>query len=82
MFRLDLAAITLSDGGAVRIRPIGADGDIAAVVQRWNGSTWVSGPSVVDWANGRPATADELAALGIPACDWPSTPPSASPSGT
>ena len=74
MFRLDLATITLSDGVAVRIRPVGPDGDITAVVEGWNGSAWVTGPTVLDWANGRPATARELATLGIPASDWPSTP--------
>ena len=74
MFRLDLATITLAGGEAVRIRPVGPDGEIAAVVERWNGSAWVTGPDVVDWVNGRPATEEELAALGIPAADWPSTP--------
>jgi hypothetical protein len=74
MFRLDLATITLSNGVAVRIRPVGPGDEITAVVERWNGSAWVTGPDVVDWANGRPATAKELAALGIPTADWPSTP--------
>jgi hypothetical protein len=74
VFRLDLATITLSGGIAVRIRPVGPDGDIGPVVERWNGSAWVTGPDVVDWANGRPATADELAALRIPTSDWPSKP--------
>jgi hypothetical protein len=72
MFRLGLSTITLSDGYAVRIRPVAPDGDIATVVERWNGSAWVTGPDVVDWANGRPATAAELAALGIPTSDSPS----------
>jgi hypothetical protein len=66
MFRLDLSAITVSDGHAVRIRPVTRDGDIATVIERWNGSAWVTGSDVVEWANGRPATAEELAALGIP----------------
>jgi hypothetical protein len=82
MFRLDLAAITLSNGVAVRIRPVGPDGEIAPIVQRWNGSAWVTGPDVVDWANGRPATADELAALGIPTSDWPASPPPVDPGRT
>jgi hypothetical protein len=76
MFRLELSTITLSGGYAVRLRPVSPGGDIAAVVERWNGAAWVSGPDVVAWANGRPATADELAALGIPISDWP---PSMSP---
>lgn len=66
----------------MRIRPVGPDGDIATVVEGWNGSAWVTGPDVVDWANGRPATAEELAALGIPASDWPASPPSVSSGGT
>jgi hypothetical protein len=80
MFRLELATITLSGGCAVRIRPVTPDGDIAVVVERWDGSAWVTGPDVVDWANGRPATAEELAALGIPTSDWPAFPPPAGPS--
>ena len=74
MFRLELSAITLSNGNALRIRPVTPGGDIAAVVERWNGSAWVRGGDVVDWANGRPATSQELAALGIPTSDWPSAP--------
>ena len=73
MFRLELSAITLSEGDAIRIRPVAPGGDIVAVVERWNGSAWVTGPDVVDWANGRPATPKELAALGIPISDWPSS---------
>jgi hypothetical protein len=75
MFRLDLSIITLSNGSAVRIRPVTSDDDIAPVVERWNGSAWVTGPDVVDWANGRPATLEELAALAIPASDWPASRP-------
>ena len=75
MFRLELATITISNGCAVRIRPVSPGGDIAAVVERWDGSAWVIGSDVVDWANGRPATAGELEALGIPNSDWPSFPP-------
>jgi hypothetical protein len=66
MFRLALSAITLSNGVALRLRPLTPGGDTATVVERWTGSTWVAGADVVDWANGRPATAEELAALGIP----------------
>jgi hypothetical protein len=66
MFRLELSAITLSNGYAVRIRPVTPGGDIVPVVERWNGSAWVTGPDVVDWANGRPGTTEELVALGIP----------------
>jgi hypothetical protein len=76
MFRLELSAITLSGGYAVRIRPVAAGADSKTVVERWNGSAWVTGSDVVDWANGRPATAGELEALGIPRSDWPSDPPS------
>ena len=72
MFRLELSAITMTGEYAVRIRPLTQGGDPAVVVERWNGSEWVPGPDVVDWANGRPATATELADLGIPASDWPS----------
>lgn len=72
MFRLQLSAITLTRGYAVRIRPVTPDGDVSAVVERWNGSAWVPGPDVVEWANGRPATPTELADLGIPTSDWPS----------
>ncbi len=82
MFRLELSAITLSEGYAVRIRPVAPGGDIVTVVERWNGSAWVPGPDVVDWANGRPATAKELAELGIPTSDWPFKPPSTRPTGT
>jgi hypothetical protein len=82
MFRRDLATITLMEGIAVRIRPVGPGDDLAPVVERWNGFAWVTGGDVVDWANGRPATAAELAALGIPASDWPSNPPSTSSGGT
>ena len=59
----------------MRIRPVMPGGDITTVVERWNGSAWVTGPDVIDWANGRRATAEELAALGIPTSDWPSPPP-------
>jgi hypothetical protein len=76
MFRLDLATITLAEGVAVRIRPVGPGGDVATVVERWNGSAWVTGADVVAWANGRPATAAELAALVIPTSDWPPNLPS------
>ena len=72
MFRLELSAITVTEGYAVRIRPVTPGGDLSVVVERWNGSAWIPGPDVVDWANGRPATATELADLGIPASDWPS----------
>lgn len=82
MFRLDLAAITLADGVAIRLRPVGLGGDVATVVERWNGSAWVTGGDVVDWANGRPATPAELAALGIPTSDWPSNPSPLSSGGT
>ena len=75
MFRLELATITISNGCAVRIRPVSPGGDVAAVVERWDGSAWVIGCDVVDWANGRPATAGELAALGIPMSDWRAPPP-------
>jgi hypothetical protein len=71
MFRLELATITLSNGCAVRLRPVTPGGDIAAVVERWNGSAWITGADVLDWANGRPATVEELIALGIPRSDWP-----------
>jgi hypothetical protein len=83
MFRLELSAITLSEGYAVRIRPVTAGGDIRTVVERWNGSAWVTGSDVVEWANGRRATVQELAALGIPTSDWPPPPrPSTRSSGT
>jgi hypothetical protein len=82
MFRLELSAITLSEGYAVRIRPVTPGGDIRPVVERWNGTAWVPGPDVVDWANGRLATAKELAELGIPASDWPSDRPSGDRPGT
>lgn len=72
MFRLELSAITLSDGYAVRIRPVGPGGDVVAIVERWNGAAWITAGDVVEWANGRPATAEDLAALGIPTSDWPS----------
>jgi hypothetical protein len=76
MFRLELSAITLSpEGLAVRIRPCAPGDNTGVVVEGWDGSAWVSGPDVVDWANGRPATPEELAALGIPNSDWPSLPP-------
>jgi hypothetical protein len=65
MFRLDLAAITLADGVAVRLRPVGPGGDVATVVERWNGSAWVTGGD----------------ALGIPTSDWPSNPPPLSSGG-
>ena len=55
----------------MRIRPVTPGGDLSVVVERWNGSAWAPGPDVVDWANGRPATATELADLGIPPSDWP-----------
>ena len=71
VFRLELSAITMAGGYAVRIRPVTPGGDPAVVVERWNGSAWVPGPDVVDWANGRPATARELADLGISPSDWP-----------
>ena len=75
MFRLELSAITLSPAGlAIRIRPCAPGGNSAVVVEGWDGSAWVTGPDVVDWANGRPATPEELAALGIPSSDWPLLP--------
>jgi hypothetical protein len=76
MFRLELSAITLSEGYAVRIRPVTPGDNIETVVEQWNGSAWVTGADVVEWANGRRATEAELAALGIPRSDWPSNPAS------
>ena len=81
MSRLELSAITLSPAGlAVRIRPCAPGHDVTVVVEGWDGSAWVTGPDVVDWANGRPATPEELAALGIPTADWPPPPASAATS--
>lgn len=80
MFRRELSTITLSpEGLAIRIRPYTPGGDITVVVEGWDGSAWVPGPDVVDWANSRPATTEELAALGIPTSDWPSQPPPITP---
>ena len=80
MFRLELSAITVSDGHAVRLRPV-TEGVGETIVEQWDGSAWVTGPDVVDWANGRPATESELAALGIPQSDWPSNAPRRGPHG-
>ena len=62
MDEIPLSTITLCAGRPVRIR---RQRDGRAVVEGWNGMSWVKGPDARDWADGRPATRQELKALGI-----------------